>query len=308
MGLAVHNFADSRKGIPPLLTYMYAPIGTDTRTNGKMSFFPFLFPYGEQHANYDLLTEGTGKGKGIDRVFNATWWATLTSEQQKGLGSVGWVHCPTRRSGTANAEGTFRPGPQTDYIALCAVRGGTDLYYKYFGQEGAQYHVGPFRVAKVTLDKADTASNCQVMSWEIRDSLAYWADGTSNQLCITEKHIPSDYLGKCVNTRYEIIDCSYLDTNSSNNGTFTNSPSRQANILTSTEFKVIANSPSLGNGGNQTNNDITFWHTYAIGSYHPGVFLSLLGDGSVQNISNTVLPQLVAQLTVVNDGAAVTLP
>ncbi|MDR1385896.1 MAG: DUF1559 domain-containing protein [Planctomycetaceae bacterium] len=305
MGLTIHNFADSQKGIPPLLTYMYNPIRTDTRENGKMTFFPFLFSYGEQQANFDLLTEGTGKGKGIDRVFNAAWWATLTSEQQKGLGSVNWVKCPTRRTGTANAEGTFDPGPQTDYIALCAVRGGTDLFYKYFGQAEAQYHVGPFRVAKVTLDKADTANDCQVLNWEIRDSLARWADGTSNQLCIAEKHIPSSFLGKCTNVRHEGIDCSYLDANGNTWGTFTNAPSRQANILTSTEFKVIANSSSWGN---DTAADLTFWHSYAMGSYHPGVFLALLGDGSVQNISNTVLPQLVGQLTVVNDGAAVTLP
>ena len=313
MGLTIHNFADSRKGIPPLLLYMYNPpaangTGTDTRENGKMSIFPLLYPYGEQQSNYELLTAGSGKGNGVDRVFNKAWWDTLTPSEQNGLGSVKWLACPTRRTGNAMAEGDFRPGPQTDYIALCAVQSRNDLFYKYFGQAEAQYHVGPFRVSKATLDKADTANDCQVMSWEIRDGLSRWADGTSNQFCFVEKHIPASYLGKCGSGRFESVDCNYLYSSENNWGTFTNSPSRQANIINNTENKIIANSPSYGSNASQPDYDITFWHSYAIGSYHPGVFQALLGDGSVQNVSNTVQPMLVTRLTVVNDGVAVSLP
>ena len=45
-----------------------------------------------------------------------------------------------------------------------------------------------------------------------------------------------------------------------------------------------------------------------LGSCHTGIVNFLVGDGSVRAISITMLPRLVAELTVVNDGTAAALP
>jgi prepilin-type N-terminal cleavage/methylation domain-containing protein len=60
MGLAVHNFHDTRDAIPPLLIYFHH----------RMTVFGLLYPFAEQSAQYEQLTAGDTSG---NREFNPTW-------------------------------------------------------------------------------------------------------------------------------------------------------------------------------------------------------------------------------------------
>ncbi|MDO4557931.1 MAG: DUF1559 domain-containing protein [Planctomycetia bacterium] len=304
MGLAVQLFCDAKGGLPPLCVFQNNPENTDTHTNGKQPFFMHLYPFCEQKSLHDKLLEG---GENVE--LTQLWWDSLAQEDRNGVSSVPYMTCPSRRSGTAMANNSpLYNGPQTDYIALFAVTGKGGNAWKYFNPRFATHHCGPFRVAEVTLDSTDhTTAN--VVSWKPRDAMSYWSDGTSNQLTITEKHIPQDKLDMCNSgDRWGTTDCSYLWLNDTFGWcSFMNSPSRLANITAQTEFKIIAPGPSYGTGAS-TSKDITAWHTYAMGSYHSGICHSVLGDGSVRAINVTTDPKIIAQLTIVDDGETVTLP
>jgi hypothetical protein len=191
----------------------------------------------------------------------------------------------------------------------------------------ANTHFGPFRHPIVRRDPpaAVTADNYQLLEWKPRDAISWWTDGTSNQMVFVEKHIPSAFLNECLRVpseasdvtkrgRFSLIDCSYLSSGGTTGQGGENDERPFYAVYNSTSNgnanyagKIIANSPTYGNDFGPTN-DINPWWVYAVGSYHPGVFQTLVGDGSVRAITNLVNTTLLTQLTVVDDGNAVALP
>jgi prepilin-type N-terminal cleavage/methylation domain-containing protein len=131
IGLAIHNFHDSRKGLPPA--------GLDEAGNaaGRSGFsgFALLLPYMEQSALGELVTvirEGVVVGRSSEN-----WWApqswvpshlSPTAEQKNGFASVSFMKCPTRRAPGAVARtpddgGTTYwviRGPRGDYAMVTA--------------------------------------------------------------------------------------------------------------------------------------------------------------------------------------------
>ena len=63
------------------------------------------------------------------------------------------------------------------------------------------YHATPFGIPDNT------------RTWGPRDNMAWWADGSSNQLLVGEKHLPPLVFKKCSPDNYarEYNDCSYLN-------------------------------------------------------------------------------------------------
>jgi hypothetical protein len=108
--------------------------------------------------------------------------------------------------------------------------------------------------------------------------MAYWTDGTTNQIVIGKKHIPQNYLGNCTNqsvavsgSSRKMIDCSYLDTSNWYRDwlavkyiQFWNPTQQRHEIVRNINFGETLNSDG-----------------YGFGSYHPGVCLFAFGDGSV---------------------------
>jgi hypothetical protein len=182
----------------------------------------------------------------------------------------------------------------------------------------ANNHYGPFRVAEVTI-----TSN-RVVSWVPRDTFAWWQDGTSNQLIVSEKHIPEISFGKCscpdaaggVDPVNRLFDCSYLSMASNSN-----SGSKMRADLMAHSWVVP---PNRGNAPNYNGKAIARgdstepvttslrwpWDGDAttLGSAHPSAFNLLLGDGSVRGCPKTVNPDIISRLTVTNDGVTVALP
>jgi hypothetical protein len=144
-------------------------------------------------------------------------------------------------------------------------------------------------------------------AWEVRETFAYWADGTSNQFVLGEKHIPSNRLGFYGNNRPYAGDNQWIIVNG--NGS---KVSQARGATTSYSFKPIARyseeysednyGPGLGDAW--TNRNLC----YQFGSYHTKICHFLLGDGSVRAVPVTCPTGTIDALVRVNDGKMVTLP
>jgi prepilin-type N-terminal cleavage/methylation domain-containing protein len=138
IGIGVHNFHDTFKGLPP------AAVGRDC-----VSTFVFLYPFIEQTPLYERLDGlkesaagnfNIGIAAEVVRAGDTTrdWWAgnngyiqnPLNAEERKAFGSVSAYVCPSRRGGgsnivTAGEDGTTadysRSGPTTDYATVFLV-------------------------------------------------------------------------------------------------------------------------------------------------------------------------------------------
>jgi hypothetical protein len=56
IGLAVHNFSDSRQGVPPVMIWFNSDGNTsesDRMLMGTMSFWGLIYPFVEQQSLYD---------------------------------------------------------------------------------------------------------------------------------------------------------------------------------------------------------------------------------------------------------------
>lgn len=317
MGLAVHNFHDSMKKLPPAML---------SHWRGSTAF-GLILPYMEQTANYERLCH---PNIGLDR--NYAWWhgevggeivsgEEMTEEDRKSLGSITTYLCPTRRSGTAIATVDPRndnpaPGPQTDYAVLDMFVGRPDLgagydYGFWWGAEpthprAVPYHRCALRAASLS-GSGETAAN--VSTWQGRDSIAWLRDGTSNTFVIGEKHIPLGHVGRCGAEPYN-TDCSYLRSGSYSTASFAATFLREFDGLdfNNPNSETVQLPISMPGDFSGQANRAPMFH-YGFGSYHTGVCNFLMGDGSVQSISVTtpVFPVLAA-LAIVDDGNAVSIP
>jgi hypothetical protein len=299
----------------------------------------------EQTPLYEKAMEGnyggTTRNQGMDRIFNHDWWNSLQKEEQDSFGSVNFYKCPSRRSGVQITDiASIAAGPCIDYIVLVnhgRVPAGYSnetvaarfQWWEQMSHSYANGHRGPVRQALYT------ATNGPVGSWEPRDTMAWWSDGTSNQIVLGEKHIPSNFVGQCdvrnsgsdvsagTPRRYH-LDCTFLglqmDTvpeaaygaNASSSSycphhlyfvSFVNSQ----NIDNQNGNKLFPLSSHYGNEASATN-DITAFRTFGLGSNHPDTFHVLRGDGSVPSVSISTNPNILVLLTVVDDGTNVALP
>jgi hypothetical protein len=317
IGLAIHNFHDTRNGLPPITN------GSDSDDNNRYSLFALIYPYIEQAALYDLFLSLPASGgsvrTGMDGVVfkNATdgtltWWGLFTPEQQKSLGSVNMYRCPTRRGSgeglyTGTTSGQDVPGPLGDYAVPCL----SDTYWFYhFNVKNVNDHitrqVGPLRVAATTNKTYSNGVTApDFTSWLPHDTMAWWQDGSSNQFVIGEKHIPIGRLGQSrlgsssvlANKAYT-ADCTYITT-----GRWACGAARNIKTIS----QRLANPRDFTEDNNQCVNtgsdpDVGRRGDYGFGSWHSGVCPFLLGDGSVQGISNTTAELILrAYVKVAND-------
>ena len=316
IGLAVHNFHDARKGLPPIMTWP-----------GKMSFWPLLYPFIEQQANYDFLqpvqnTPEDGVTPGFFQFDNA-WWASLTQEQRQGLASIPGFKCPSRRSGAASTsaaaaeEERFGNGPQADYACVyIRTNSGDSDPWGWFWQLGYPAEIeGPLRYAGPgTNEYDDWDAGLRGVNWTVRDTFAWWRDGTSNQLVVGEKHIPVDMLGGGKVSGLTAVDFYQSDSESLDGAAWDIDGSYLAHVwwYVGGRFNVARaihrNGPTLAKGPNDFRGNPDAHFGFGFGSYHTGVCQFAVGDGSVQALSNTIPGNILAALARVNSGQAVSIP
>ena len=331
LGLAVHTFHDARNnGAPPSHIDEY-----------KLGFFAFLYPFIEQNALYDIVsTMRTPAQTGAQHEgFNLQWrwyWNDcvrdgaphLIAGQSQAFASVSVMKCPTRRSAstvarTDNYDGG--PGPTGDYAVVflmvnnvlnagetVSVNNAANWWLYLRGQAqwrenqntaGRSRFTGPFRIAALE----NTTVNDDGRTWKPSHGMERWADGTSNQLIIGEKHIPTGALGRCergtdaANTnKVFLADCTYLSTGNDSWGAMARRTGNWSN--------AIAPSQRHLNEGTQGNPDCRPQDAYGFGSWHPGVCQFVLGDGAVRSLSATTTLNVVLMLSDVADGGSVAVP
>ncbi|MDR0870460.1 MAG: DUF1559 domain-containing protein [Planctomycetaceae bacterium] len=302
LGLGVHNFASTRSDkLPPLQA-----------KRGCASIFVFLYPFLEQDALYSAVSGFQGSsaaGCGFDQDLCASgndangFWrhpTDMTNELRKGLSSVTFVKCPSRRSGVAGTAltGDALPaqdaisvivsgvtlknisayGPFSDYAPVCYTTYSLPdcTNWQWISTDNAVDNIkyadhpqncSPFRRAAITDNNGNT--------WESKDTFSRWVRGTSNQLIFGEKHIPVGAMGsESIAFRH---DQSYIAS--------TDSGARDWGIGRT----VCANRP-LARPTDATDPQHYF------GSWHAGVCAFLMGDGSVQAVSTTASGTLLGKL------------
>ncbi|MDO5554005.1 MAG: DUF1559 domain-containing protein [Planctomycetia bacterium] len=316
IGLAVHNFHDVRQGLPPIAVYSYKP-----------TIFTLLLPYMEQNSLYDWLAQNSPQFQSPtveaseNMHFPDIWFCNVLDDSGRTqVASISVYKCPSRRSGTTyvtnvgTETSTVCSGPQCDYAAVVAkVKERRWLCYMYDDKSDADSSldkfIGPFRIPLVhatgTLGVDKWNDYIRVTTWECRDTMAWWQDGTSNQLLFGEKFIPAHALTTGISTATEAQrywDGSFLyceNDRGFNVGRLIHNdsgkdPDRILVESPSDKF-YIGKAPTgvYGRGG--------------FGSHHASTCNFLIGDGSVRAISTTILPATLFALASVSDGTATSL-
>jgi prepilin-type N-terminal cleavage/methylation domain-containing protein len=331
IGIAVHNFHDTNKALPP------CSVGYD-----GASFWVLLYPYIEQQPLYDYIanrTATTGDLTGFQLPTSSAWWNSITlPEEKKSLAAIAGYRCPTRRGSGQSTyvdrasfadEGDAHqmnsgntkssPGPCGDYGIVLHTRFNTartgypveNTLQSWFhcsilhDNNHAIYHYGAFRLALSGKDY--TSYSTRAGGWQARDNMGWWKDGTSNQLVVGEKHIPPFALGQC--GRADIgedgltPDCSIITAS----GHKTGGMGRVFRHDTATGFGIskpndydneIRQGPHLRNVGDG----------YGFGSWHPGVCHFLVGDGHVRGLAVSTSQQTLEYFADVSDGNSISLP
>ncbi|MDR2704157.1 MAG: DUF1559 domain-containing protein [Planctomycetaceae bacterium] len=323
IGLAVHNFHDTNNGLPPI-TIGTSNTGTTAGYPVHASFWTLIWVYVEQQNLYNWLTS-----YGFDNPLNTTMWdntATLggltKDERQKSLSSVNVYRCPTRRGGgttmTTESPGTnpsgaqwnAQAGPRSDYGVVMTLRVASSSSASYgenhfSAGDVTQYqdHFGPIRVAQQRTLYLPS-------SWYPRDTMAWWSDGTSNQILVGERHIALESFGKCTSLagtddNKRRSDCSYLVTGYNHFSVASNI--RVKATMASSESDSNPNTWSAGNPLRRPE-DFVRSIDNGFGSWHPGICQFTMGDGSVRSITVTTPLKFIAMLADVSDGNTMELP
>jgi len=348
LALAVHNFHDTYMALPPVSIGPY-----------RASLFVHLLPFCEQQSLYDLVVTGPADSVSsfqLGRQLNSSaagsatgdvagLWGVLSDQERTSFGSVPFMKCPSRRSGVqvrTNADAAG--GPLGDYCTVIRYRnddgnfgetvtipviGGTvPGFYTFFADVDINPHFqhGPFRIPgayKVGWGAmAGTDFDAHYKSWNVREcvSMSLWADGTSNQFILSEKHIPTNKLNENGLVETDNWDGSWLFTSPEN-------PNHVARVLncnigdngtakTGTgqpEYVRPVGRASQGNEGWEEGLDNEYvtspiGNNWRLGSYHPMVLHFALGDASVRTVGLTTDAAILAMFADVDDGNTVRLP
>ena len=149
--------------------------------------------------------------------------------------------------------------------------------------EAAERHRGPIRNAELLIPGWGN-----LQSWQGRDSMAWWQDGSSNQLIVGETYYAP-------HEQYEHFhDSSWFYLNwRTRKGTYRGFRSQWPLARSG----VWENTHECHHAGNR------------FGSWHPGLCNFLIGDGSVRSFSHTTPTEAILfPLAHVCDGASVPLP
>ena len=318
IGLAVHNFHDTMGGLPP------TGIG-----NLNVSIHVLVLPYLEQGPLWTLYQTATTSGTPFAVEMNNIWW---DSQDVEAFAKVAAYRCPSRRGATqmfipASTDALQIPGPLSDYVFVIYFgRNGNnedprvdfawDFYepvepHKWLSDPPTVYQhewmFGPFRVA--IRERGDPVS-----AWKPRDTMAWWSDGSSNQVIYGEKYIPISRVGQChessvsANSAFTLWDCPYDVVGE--DGTYRRRLFHAGRQMGSNwgQPSALETRPDFGADGT-----LADWNkSLLFGSNHPGIINFLIGDGSVRSIPVTTPANqyyhVMCRLACVNDGNAVQLP
>jgi hypothetical protein len=263
----------------------------------------------EQQQLYDFILS-TSDTHGVTgeqhMVVGDAWWGESISgtrivpnATQESIASIKTFFCPTLgREPPAIASHTVNlgnSGPQHDYafvIRQDTTLGDATPWYRFANVANHSSHSSPFRQAVTDLSTNAGNHASPITTWSPRDKFDWLSDGTTNQLCIGEKHFtkirqPGWYNG----TSHS--DTSYFTAKADGN------PVASVCRTFDGSFNFIAKEWENITADDGTSN---------FGSWHAGICNFLIGDASVRGVSNTTSGSVLQALSCVRDGQPVSLP
>jgi competence protein ComGC len=336
IGIAVHNFHDTKNGLPPLLV-CGTEGGRQALSSPRPTIFVFLLPHLEKQSVYDLFPENILNSSANNTWNSNAWWDALPDKKSM---IIPTYICPSRGSRIADNPGAAdrsTDGFVSDYVtALSLATRNTSrndtILRKYDDGRDDTFQAPMFGALR------GTKGSTPLPKWELRDDLSRFQDGTSNQYIFAEKHIPADKLGKCFDAdntgsaaAWGWWDCGVqitrshpdtpVDSSALTNNTLIYSPAR---MVSQDAFTIARNANEgnpIGNGTGRINNP-NLWdvngngtsscavNVSPFGSYHTGgICHHLFGDGSVHGMTPNISREKIHwSLGCVSDGVPVEFP
>jgi hypothetical protein len=259
-----------------------------------------MFPYIEQNTLYEEIISGQDhlSQSGLARmVVGDRWWNVMTNDTERAkYGNVAIYFCPVlpRSRPAVSNTSSDSGGPQHDYAMVTRQAAGDTTPWWRFADVNAYDHSSPFRQAMYT----GLTSNHNSIPTDIsfRDDIAWWQDGTSNQLCIGEKHFT---------TSPKFMPGYYDGSNHTDGSYFT---AKAGGLFVSPVVRTFDGNYAFIARAWETMPASMDDGTSNFGSWHTGTGNFLIGDGSVRGISNTTSGNILQALAGVKDGQTVNLP
>ena len=352
LGLAFHTFHDARNGLLPA---GLDGAENDEHNNGSFSGFALLLPYLEQNALGELVTNAIQNDWGTGPW--GTFWhrqdwggPRITDDQKHGFASIPFMKCPTRRSGPSRIDTIHvwmvQAGPRGDYAKVTAVVTEEPFQWQYGANvawAGAhkpsdyrgypnttewergylRANAGAFRSATYgTMFRSGTQGRAS--TWMPRDTIARYADGTSNILLFGEKQLYAggdtrgarrgaphwmDYNGPWWTAEidgvgadgWEGVDSSWMVTYGERNYQVFR-PTQLFGSASGTDGRYMGIQPR--NRFNGMWEDVPM----GFGSWHAGTTNFVLGDGSVRGVNDSIAPRILGKLGLAASGVSVSIP
>jgi prepilin-type N-terminal cleavage/methylation domain-containing protein len=334
IGLAIQNFHDIRQEIcPAWLTTDTTTVGNAT-ASGRPAWTVLILPFMEQQNVYDLMEVG--------QVLNTNFSVGAQNHNVLRGTSIAGYFCPSRRTPpaltTTPAANTSDGCSVGDYAAVAygAGQSTTTNTTIAFAQTNntpspaqSPSHTNQPRTwdGSIVVCRAFNALSTQANTAAINGfqagtlgareyrsmtSFASVLDGLSNTAFVGEKAVHKDVLGGWAsgNVRNQDGPYYFYANVAWNNNPFQHSPvnsfMRRMCLAGSVSGapdagRVIALKPT---GDQSVNNDPQF----RFGSWHPGISLFLLGDGSVRQVNNATSTVTMERFGTRNDRFTFDLP
>jgi len=240
------------------------------------------------------------------------------------------MKCPSRRSGVVMQTSGFFAGPQGCYTvpvfkrvpednpihwwhSYTFILAPNDFRFPYANQSVWR---GPFRLPTLTFRGGVNGSEPfhwdRIESWTPSHNFGYWSDGTSNQIMLGEKFIPSWALNSG-----GAANAPSWDPHGSWDAGFQSVWPDQGAYSATRIVSAFPGNPPIARGPNDPtvppNTSAQSWETefgtrYPFGSSHPGIANFTLGDGSVRSVSVSVAQRIIVSMVDVRSGESVSLP
>jgi hypothetical protein len=326
LGLAVQNYHDIRQEIcPAWLTNDGSAAGTGTAGRAFAAWPVLLLPFMEQQNIYSLVDLSFGVDGGGAPAATITNHATVRST------SIPTYFCPSRRSPTALT--TFAGATQCsvgDYAAVAWALGASSNDSAPGDTAGTG--ISTFNQARQfdsamlvcrAFNSNSTAVNAAINGFQAftlggkdfraMTTFASVLDGLSNTAFIGEKAVHKDRMGGGTNAAttenannqdgpyYFVRSGTGAGNSRTAPGSIAAFMRRLAPENNNGSDRIIALKPT---GDGTTANDPRF----RFGSWHPGVSLFMLGDGSVRQVSNSTSNIALQRFGTRNDRFTFDLP
>ncbi len=282
-GLGLHNFHDTYGRFPPGASNDRQPFGTGGTNNWGMSWLVYIMPQIELGNAYEAGNFSSGAGYSTTEITNAVGNGT-------GRTPIFDVYvCPSSAL-------TDKTSPSAPYSMVPDYAGIAGAVNGFGGISGATPYTGT---------SYGTAATNGVLYYNSQSKFSSITDGSSNTLMVSEV---GDYIYTDATTRVDYRPGRQhgfaMGCKGSNNNTTTLPTSGDGRV-----FNTVTIRYKINPGKNQ------FYTTACddgvcanmgvnspLRSPHSGGVLSLLGDGSVRFIAETINNTTLANLAVRNDG------